>query len=132
MFEKPALDFFEDMPVLLARYPRTDSGELGWLPAVDIQETPSELIVRAALPGVEKEDIVVEVEAESVTLSGRRRGRDGDGWLRRELISGPFNRSLPLPANVRAAEAAASQKDGILEIRIPKEQAGKPQALKVN
>jgi HSP20 family protein len=121
MFEKPSvLAAFEDQELLAARYPRCDTGELGWLPAVDVRETADEVVVLAALPGVTSDDVRVDVSCESLTLSGRRREPDGAGWLRRELIAGPFSRRLSLPARVRAGQAQASHKDGILELRLQK------------
>lgn len=125
MLEKPSLlQFFEDAPNLQARFPRTDAGEIGWLPAVDIQDLPDAIVVRAALPGVEKTDIRVEVAFDTVTLSGRRKETEGGGYVRQELLPGPFSRMVKLPASVQSAQAAAAHRDGILEIRIPKDGSG--------
>ena len=78
MLEKPSLlEIFEDQARLAARFPRTDVGELGWLPAIDVRELDGEFIVYAALPGVEPQDVVVEVEPGALTLQGRRRERQG-------------------------------------------------------
>jgi HSP20 family protein len=125
MLEKPSLlQFFEDTPNLQARFPRTDAGEIGWLPAVDVQDLPNVVVIRAALPGVEKSDIKVEVGFDSLSLTGRRREQEGGTWVRQELLPGPFSRTLKLPVPVQAGQALASHKDGILEIRIPKEPHG--------
>jgi HSP20 family protein len=120
MVEPSVLASFEDQCLLAARYPRTDTGELGWLPAVDVRETEDEVVVLAALPGVAKADILIEVGPESLALSGRRREREGSGWVRRELIAGPFARRVTLPARVLASQALTAHKDGILELRLPK------------
>ena len=122
MLEKPSLmELFEDASDLKVRFPRTDAGELGWLPAVDVIDLPDAVIVRAALPGVDKDSIVVEAGAGRLTLSGRRGEAQYSGWTRREIVPGPFLRAIELPAPVDAAQAAASHNDGILEIRLPKE-----------
>src|SRR4051794_1896196 len=101
MLEQPAVhEYFEDQPRLAARFPRMDAGEMGWVPAVDVRETTDEIVVFAALPGVAKEDMAIRVEGQSFTVSGRRRQRADLGWLRRELIAGPFLRTVTLPAAV--------------------------------
>lgn len=125
-------DFFKDRLSLEARFPRTDAGEMGWVPAVDISETAEEIIIHASLPGVPKDEIRLEIAAESLTLSGRRPGTEDAGRaLRRELPSGRFERRLALPACARAAQATASHRDGVLEIRLPKEQEGKAHTVKI-
>lgn len=132
MLEKPSLlEFFENTPNLQARYPRTDAGELGWLPAVDIQDLPDSVVVRAALPGVDKSDIRVEVGSSTLTLSGRRAEKLGGGWVRQELVPGPFYRTLALPSAVESDSAEASHKDGVLEIRLPKERGDVSRTLKI-
>jgi len=128
MLEKPSLlEIFEDQARLAARFPRTDVGELGWLPAIDVRELDGEFIVYAALPGVEPQDVVVEVEPGALTLQGRRRERQGEGWTRRELISGPFFRRVDLGNPVRAADISLRRRDGVLEIHLPKERAAEKQ-----
>lgn len=132
MLEKPSLlEFFENAPNLQARFPRTDAGEIGWLPEVDVQELPDAVVVRVALPGVDKADIRVEVGTTSLTLSGRRAERQGGGWSRLEILPGPFYRMLSLPAAVQAGQALAAHKDGILEVRLPKELGGTSRTLKI-
>ena len=122
MFEMPTmLEFFEDQPRLAARYPRTDTGELGWLPAVDVRETADEVVVLMALPGVRKDDFFVEAQPQSLVVTGRRDHRSEDGWVRREMIAGPFTRSVELPAAVKAGDARLTHRDGILEVRLPKQ-----------
>lgn len=124
MFEKPSLlEVFEDQARLAARFPRTDAGELGWLPAIDVRETPHEFVLLAALPGVDSQDIIVDVERDAITLHGRRKERQDEGWLRREMIAGPFCRKFETPSPIRAAEVSATHKDGILEVHLPKEKA---------
>lgn len=132
MLEKPSLlEFFENAPNLAARFPRTDAGELGWLPNVDILDLADAVVVRAALPGVDKSDIRVEVSGDTLTLSGRRAAPEVGGFVRQEILPGPFYRTLTLPAAVQAGQALASHKDGILEIRLPKELGGTPRTLKI-
>ena len=132
MLEKPSLlEFFENAPNLQARFPRTDAGELGWLPNVDVLDLADAVVVRAALPGVDKTDITVEVSGDALTLSGRRASSEVGGFVRQEILPGRFYRTVTLPAAVQAGQALASHKDGILEIRLPKELGGTPRMLKI-
>ncbi len=125
MLEKPSLlEMFEDQARLAARFPRTDVGELGWLPAMDVRELDEEFIVYAALPGVEPQDVVVEIDSGALTLQGRRRERQNEGWIKREMIAGPFCRRVELPSPVRADEISMRRRDGVLEIHLPKEKGG--------
>lgn len=130
---KPAmLEMFDAPQNLQSLFPRHDSGELGWLPAVDVQILPDAVVVRAALPGVSKDDIRVEFAAGSLTLSGRRRGSEAGGWVRQEVPPGPFRRVVSLPGAVQAAAALASHKDGILEIRLPTHPSGPPCSVMIH
>ena len=101
---------------------RRQSAGLGWTPAVDIRETDAELVLYAALPGLSKEDVTLEIKDHALVLSGRMKplGSDEDSWVRRELARGEFYRAFDLPADVNAAKASASMRDGVLEIRLPK------------
>src|SRR5689334_6187272 len=82
-------DFFSGRPMLAARHLQSDSG-IGWGPAVDVRETEEEIVVYADLPGVEKEDIQLEVKDHTLVLSGKRKQISSaeDGWLRREALYG--------------------------------------------
>lgn len=128
MLEKPSLlEVFEDQARLAARFPRTDVGELGWLPAMDVRETDDEIVVYAALPGVEPQDVVVEIESGALTLQGRRRERQNEGWIKREMIAGPFWRRVELSSPVRASDISTRRRDGVLEIHLPKEKGATQQ-----
>ncbi|MDE2038978.1 MAG: Hsp20/alpha crystallin family protein [Elusimicrobia bacterium] len=109
-------------------------GEPGWSPAVDISETDGELIVSAALPGVSKDEVALEVKDGRLILSGQLKNGDKkeEVWLRRELPQGPFRRSFELPAEIDASRASAALRDGILELRLPKAERAKPQKIAIN
>jgi len=98
------------------------------LPAVDLKETETEVILKADLPGVRKEDLNVEVTSDAVTLKGestREKGEKGEGYYHRERSWGGFERTIPLPVEVKAEQAKAKYADGVLEITVPKTEAAK-------
>lgn len=109
-------------------------GALGWAPAVDVRETDAELIVYAAVPGLEKEDVNLEVKDNTLVLSGRMKplGSDEDCWVRRELPRGDFYRAFHLSADVQVGKVKAAMKSGVLEIRLPKAEEAKPRKVAID
>lgn len=105
-------------------------------PALDLSETDQEVKLTAELPGVDKDHLTVEVLPEAVSIKGELRHeeeRKGEGWVRRERQYQSFERTVPLPAEVKPDEAKATFKDGLLQITLPKsEQAKRKQPVKVN
>ena len=98
------------------------AGTRGWLPAVDLIRLPSEVILRADLPGVRSEDLRIEVDAATLTISGERQADDPSGdasYLREQPRTGPFSRSLALPDPIDAARIDARLEDGALEVTLP-------------
>lgn len=112
---------------------RAHAAGLNWAPAVDIRETDADLVVYAALPGLSKGDVSLEVKDNTLTLTGRMRtlGSEEDAWVRRELPRGEFYRAFSLPADVQADKVRASMKDGVLEIRLPKAEEAKPRKVEI-
>ena len=99
-------------------------GEAGraWAPEVEIFERDGELVVRADLPGLKKEDVKVELTDEGLTIEGERRSEheeNGEGYYRSERNYGNFYRRLPLPEGVDPDDATAKFHDGVLEVTMP-------------
>ena len=106
-----------------------------WRPAVDIYETDNGIVVAAELPGVNKENVAVEVKDDVLTLKGERLANpeiDEDRYYRRERFFGPFKRSFTLHENIQPDQIKATFKDGILEIEIPRPTQEKPKQITVN
>jgi HSP20 family protein len=91
-----------------------------FVPSVDMFEEGNELVVRAELAGIKKEDIKVEVAGNALTLSGEKRGEEKvqkKDFYRVEQSYGSFCRTIELPEWVKTDEAKASYNNGLLEIR---------------
>jgi HSP20 family protein len=93
-----------------------------WSPRIDVLERDGNLVLRADLPGLTKEDVKVEVTDDLVTIQGERKQekkeeREGYGYS--ECSYGTFFRSVPLPAGAEAAKATAEFKNGVLEVVVP-------------
>jgi HSP20 family protein len=108
----------------------------GWVPHVDIYETDQhEVVLKAELPDMKREDIGVTFENGVLTLEGERKFTDEakrEQYQRVERHYGAFSRSFTLPNTVDAARISASYKDGVLTIRLPQREEAKPKQIAVN
>jgi HSP20 family protein len=105
-----------------------------WAPAVDIYETPNELVVKADLPDVDEKDIDVRVENNLLTIRGERKFEKSvseENYLRVERTYGTFSRSFSLPNTVNAEKIGAEYKSGVLTVTLPKREESKPRQVKV-
>jgi HSP20 family protein len=105
-----------------------------WLPAVDVWETDSELVLSFDLPGIPEEQISVELDDNVLTVSGRRertQEETGERFYRYERRFGTFSRSVTLPSGVSEEQVRADYKDGVLEIHVPKPEEQKPKRIQV-
>ena len=111
-----------------------ESAMTAWAPAVDIYETPNELVVKADLPEVDEKDIDVRVENNLLTIRGERKFEKSvseDNYLRVERTYGTFSRSFSLPNTVNPEAIAAEYKNGVLKVTLPKREESKPRQVKV-
>lgn len=102
--------------------PLSREPESSWVPALEIAERENDLVVRADLPGMRREDIEVDVTDDVLTISGERKKEQTEsreGFFRSERSYGRFARTLALPEGVDAGAVAATFKDGVLEIVVP-------------
>ena len=107
-----------------------------WVPAVDIYENDNqEVVIKAELPEVKREDINVTFENNVLTLKGERKVDETtkrEQFQRVERHYGSFTRSFTLPNTVDASQIAASYKDGVLTITLPRREEAKPKQISVN
>jgi HSP20 family protein len=128
-------DVFDEF--LSRRWPRlTDWGFSGPLekgfPKVDILDYENEIEVRAALPGINKDNLDVTINNRSLTIRASREEEKEEGkYFRREITRGEFQRTLSLPVNVDNEHATASFKEGILTVTIPKTEKSKHKTIEI-
>jgi len=106
-----------------------------WSPAVDLYETPSELVFKAELPEVEQKDIELKITHNRLTVKGERRMREQvrqDHFHRTERAFGPFSRTFTLPGTVDPERVKAELRDGILKVTMPKTVDGKSKPIRIN
>jgi HSP20 family protein len=107
-----------------------------WVPPVDIYETDEhEVVLKAELPEMKREDISVTFENGVLTLKGDRKFEHEtkqENYHRVERRHGTFSRSFTLPNTVDASRISAAYKDGILTIRLPQREEAKPKQIDVN
>jgi HSP20 family protein len=108
--------------------------EGSWMPAVDMSETESELVVRAELPGMTHENIELSLQENVLTLKGEKKHeqtRDNENFHRVERSYGSFTRSFTLPCDINQDAIKANFKDGVLVITLTKSEAARPKKIDI-
>ncbi|GBC62040.1 molecular chaperone [Desulfonema ishimotonii] len=106
-----------------------------WSPVVDVYESEDAYVVSAELPGLSKEDIVLDFKGRVLTLKGERTYTSEvkeDKYYRRERSYGKFQRSFTLPAEINPDNISAEFKDGVLKVSIPKPEEQKPRQIMIH
>ena len=101
---------------------------------VDIFEDKESVILKAEMPGIKRENLDIQLTADSITISGQKSSEEKveeKDYLRLERSFGSFTRRFQLPAEIQTDKARASFKDGVLEVRIPKSQAATQRVRKL-
>jgi HSP20 family protein len=105
-----------------------------WMPPMDLVETEDHFVLRADLPGMKEEDVKIEFDDGTLTVSGERKAEHeskNEGYYRVERAFGSFSRSLTLPQGIDPEAVTASFDSGVLEIRIPKPEERKPRRIEI-
>lgn len=105
-----------------------------WMPAMDLVETEDHFVLRADLPGLKQDDVKIEFEDGTLTVSGERKAEHeskNEGYYRVERAFGSFSRSLTLPHGIDPEAVTANFDNGVLEVRIPKPEARKPRRIEI-
>ena len=103
-------------------------------PALDVYQTPSEVMVKATLPGVKGEDVNIDITGDTLTIKGESRAEQEvkrEDYLYQERRYGAFSRSVVLPSGLKSDKTEATMEDGVLTLTIPKAEEVKPRAIKV-
>lgn len=115
---------------------RTTEGEAfaDWAPAIDVQETETEYLIKADLPAVKRDEVKVTVEDGILAVEGERKQEKeekGKTFHRIERSYGRFVRRVSMPSDVDQAKMTADFKDGVLTVHLPKSAAAKPRTVDV-
>ena len=141
-------DPFRDVEDLFDRYVRSMNlpirmlqGQEGilpsgkeWAPRVDISETDNHFRITAEIPGINREDVHINIEEGILTIHGEHKeekDEKGRKFHRVERFYGTFSRSFRLPANIDEKHIEANFKDGLLMLQIPKKTVDKPKPIEV-
>jgi HSP20 family protein len=103
-----------------------------WVPALDVWETESDVVYSFDLPGIPEDSIAIEVSEGTLTVSGERQKVEEvseDRYYRFERRFGAFSRAVGLPQGIDESKIAASYRDGVLEVRVPKPEEQKPRKI---
>ena len=127
-------NFTRDVSSFLERTPFRFFGGMS-SPRIDVYQTEQDVIVKAEIPGVSKEDLDVYIDESSIRLSGHSKKSDefkDENIYRSERYYGSFSRTIPLPVEVKTDQTKAEYKDGILSIVVPKLEPSTPKGTRID
>ena len=104
------------------------------VPALDVYQTPNEVVMKATLPGLKPEEISIDITGGTLTIKGETKAEQKikkEDYLYQERRYGAFSRSVVLPSGLKPDKAEATMEDGVLTLTIPKAEEVKPKAIKV-
>jgi HSP20 family protein len=104
-------------------------------PAVDVQDKDKEVVVTAELPGLELKDIDLSVVNDALVLKGEKkfeRTEEKSGYTLQERGYGSFHRRVPLPDGVKSELVKAEYKNGVLTVRLPKDERKRPKRIAIS
>lgn len=117
-----------------ARHDDSSAAGSQWKPRVDIREEATRFVIYTDLPGVDPQDIEVQMDKGILSIKGERKGRtgeDAEGWSRIERRHGSFHRRFALPDSADAEGITAHGHNGVLEVVIPKKPETTPRRVQV-
>jgi len=109
--------------------------ELTWMPAIELEDTDENLILRAEIPGVEGKDLDVQVSRQGVSLAGEHRyekSAEEQGYFRSEFRYGKFQRQIDLPVPVKHDQVQAEFKNGVLTLTMPKAEEARRRVVRID
>lgn len=120
-------DFFAD-------WDREGSPVSGWSPSTDIYENKDEYVFKMELPGLSKDDITIDFHGDTITVKGDKKEENEikkEDYHRVERCYGNFIRSFTIPKNVDQKKIKANMKNGVLELKVPKQEEAKPKSIPI-
>jgi HSP20 family protein len=125
----------DDLHERMSRLFESSFGETAagaWLPAVDIEETDEAFVIEAELPGVQRQDVTVEMQDNQLTIHGELKERERKGILRRRTRrTGQFDYRVLLPGEVDPDNIEANLQDGVLRVHAHKVERAKPRRIEI-
>jgi len=103
------------------------------VPTLDVYQTPSDVVVKATLPGLKPEDVTIDITGEMLTIKGETNAEQEikkEDYLYQERRYGAFSRSVILPTGLKTEKCEATMEDGVLTLSIPKTEQVKPKEKK--
>ncbi|HZP82782.1 MAG TPA: Hsp20/alpha crystallin family protein [Chthonomonadaceae bacterium] len=140
-FDRDALETLMHLPNEMfgvmnprAAQPREHVSSRVWSPPVDVYEDKDSIVLKVELPGVQQNEIDIEMAGETLTIRGERKFEDEarrENYIRIERQYGAFQRSFTIGIPIEEDKVKATYRNGILEITIPKSEATKPKKVQV-
>lgn len=106
-----------------------------WAPSVDVSENPHEIVLQAELPGMQKEDIDIQLTGDTLTLRGERKlesAQRGEHYHRIERQYGAWQRTFQIEVPIDTQKVAANYEDGVLTVHLPKQESIKPRQIAID
>ena len=125
------ISIFNDFYNFLNDFSTSLNYSSSWEPKFEVLNTDAMYCIRAEIPGMSKKDIDIELENNTLSISGDRKWNDKDQNNYSEFSYGKFYRSFNLPENVKENNIKASMKDGILSVQVPRLEKVKPEVKKI-
>jgi HSP20 family protein len=113
----------------------SDHGSWKWSPKADIYEKDDSIVIKAELPGVDKNDVQVDLNDRILKIRGERKSDNEikeENYYRKETSFGKFERAFTLPVDGESDQIKAEYKDGVLKIEIPKPEGQKPKQISIH
>ena len=123
----------ERMNYLFENAGQADAPQL-WAPVVDVSETKDAIVLQAELPGLKKNEIDIQLTGDTLTLSGERKleqNQRGEQFHRVERQYGRWQRQFQIEVPIDAGQVSASYTDGVLTVRLPKQESVKPRQIEI-
>jgi HSP20 family protein len=137
-FDRMLDEFFSRGWLRPLRWERMPELSLPWegkMPKLDVIDRDMDVLVRAEVPGVDRDNLELSVTGNLFTIKGqtkREQKEEKGDYYRCEVSQGSFSRTVTLPAEVNEASAKAQLKDGVLEVMLPKMEKSKKRAIKID
>ncbi len=129
---RPLLEPLDEMDRMMQDFYPFQKG--GFVPAIDVYQTKDTVVVETTLAGVNPENVNISIENDVLTIEGKSEKKsevEEKDYYRKEISSGSFHRAVALPTAVKGDKAQATFENGVLKIKVPKEERVKPKLVKV-